>query len=62
MSKVPDDIGVAPQHRNGVAPRIPPEGSPGRDRRTIFLVVGGILLAFTIGLGLMIFALMLDWQ
>ena len=61
MAKISEDLNAPAQHRNGLA-HAPIEEEPKGDRTTIYLVFGGILLAFAIGLGFMIYALMLDWQ
>jgi len=49
-----------PQKSNGV---IRPTAIPReRDDRMIYFIIGGILLAFSIGLGFLIFAMMIDWH
>lgn len=49
------------EHRgNGVVHHDPPDNSG--DDRMIYFVIGGILIAFGVGLGFLIFSMMLDWQ
>lgn len=52
----------APELRNGKGHTTEIDDTPNIDRRMVFFVVGGILLAFTIGLCILITAMMLDWQ
>jgi len=52
----------APEHRNGTGHTTEIDETPDTDRRMVFFVIGGILLAFTIGICILITALMLDWQ
>lgn len=50
-----------PRKSNGVIP--PPAPVPREsDDKMIYFIIGGILLAFSIGLGFLIFAMMLDWH
>jgi hypothetical protein len=57
-----DDPREAPQHRNGTAPASEVEDGSRVDRKMVLFVIGGILLAFTVGLCILVTALMIDWQ
>lgn len=52
----------APEHRNGAGHTTEIDDGSAGDRRMVFFVIGGILLAFTIGICILVTALMLDWQ
>lgn len=60
--KIADEARDAPEHRNGTSSTTGIDESANVDRRMVFFVIGGILLAFAIGLCIMVTALMLDWQ
>jgi hypothetical protein len=60
--KIVDEAGDAPEYRNGTSSTTHVDESSKVDRRMVFFVIGGILLAFMIGLCILVTALMLDWQ
>lgn len=53
---------LPPPHRNGTSNTVDVSDNEDGDRRLIYFIVGGILLAFSIGLTMLIVALATDWQ
>ena len=60
--KIVDEARDAPEHRNGTSSTTAVTDGERVDRRMVFFVIGGILLAFAIGICILVTALMMDWQ
>ncbi|MEO5928735.1 MAG: hypothetical protein ABIR47_02270 [Candidatus Kapaibacterium sp.] len=61
MPKISEEL-RSPPHSNGSATPGHQGGTAPEDRRLVYYIIGGLLLAFAIGFSFLVYALSLDWQ
>ncbi|MDB5034602.1 MAG: hypothetical protein JWQ98_1843 [Chlorobi bacterium] len=62
MPKISEELRSPPHSNGSAAPGHQGGGTAPEDRRLVYYIIGGLLLAFAIGFSFLVYALSLDWQ